>query len=104
MSLPEFYRVSSPQVLGEVVEGEAIIVNLETGAYYSLRGAGADLWTYVERGASASEMVDGWSRRYAAPREALETAAIRLLCELEGSTHQGPTCRGTVGVGGEEVD
>lgn len=35
------FRVNSPSVIGEVLDGEAIIVNLDSGAYYSLNGAGA---------------------------------------------------------------
>jgi hypothetical protein len=35
-----------------VVDGEAIFINLSTGVYYSLRGAGAALWTLLAAGHS----------------------------------------------------
>ena len=34
------FKMNIPQVIGEVIEGEAVIVSLETGAYYSLQGTG----------------------------------------------------------------
>lgn len=50
-------RVNAPGVIGEVLDGEAIIVNLESGAYYSLDGAGADVWRAAQPGASLEEMI-----------------------------------------------
>ena len=35
------YRVNSPNVVAEVIDGEAVIVNLRNGMYYSLDGGGA---------------------------------------------------------------
>lgn len=35
MSQPTYFRINSPSVIGEIIDGEAIIVNLDSGAYYS---------------------------------------------------------------------
>lgn len=38
------YRVRAPQVVADVVDGEAIVVDLASGRYHRLTGAGADVW------------------------------------------------------------
>jgi len=38
------YRPNAPQVIAETIAGEAMIVNLATGHYFSLQGSGADIW------------------------------------------------------------
>src|SRR4029450_13507670 len=42
------YRVNSPQVINETIDGEAIMINLATGSYYSLDRVGGDVWTLLE--------------------------------------------------------
>jgi len=51
------YRINSPAVIGEVLDGEAIIVNLDSGAYYSLDGAGAVVWAAAHSGVLLEELI-----------------------------------------------
>ena len=44
------HRINSPPITHQVIDGEVILVNVETGVYYSLRDAGAEIWGLVERG------------------------------------------------------
>lgn len=46
------YRVNSPSVVGEVLDNEAVIINLTSGAYYSLNESGSAIWTLLESGSS----------------------------------------------------
>jgi hypothetical protein len=46
------YRINSPQIVHQIFDAEVVIVNLETGNYYSLRGSGVELWRRVTDGAS----------------------------------------------------
>ncbi|MGQ0830922.1 MAG: PqqD family protein [Microthrixaceae bacterium] len=43
------YRVNAPHVINEVMDGEAVIINLATGDYFSLRGSGAFIWSALEQ-------------------------------------------------------
>jgi len=52
------FRLNSPHVVSETVDGEAIIVNLENGTYYSIKGDGILLWNAIIGGAGAEELVD----------------------------------------------
>lgn len=59
------YRINSPQVVHEVFDdGEAAIINLKTGSYYSLNPVGADIWSLVEQGYSSGEIVENLVQRY----------------------------------------
>jgi Coenzyme PQQ synthesis protein D (PqqD) len=41
-------RVNSPHVIHETIDGEVIVINLASGNYYSVKGAGADVWEVIE--------------------------------------------------------
>ncbi len=49
------YEVNKPDVVDESVDGEALIVHLGTGAYYSARGAGDVAWQLIAAGKSIEE-------------------------------------------------
>lgn len=53
------FRVNSPAVIHQTFESEAVIVNLETGDYFSLRGSGAEVWEAIVRGVPEEEIVAG---------------------------------------------
>lgn len=76
------YRVNNPHVISETIQGEVIVIHLETGTYYSLRQAGAEIWNSVDRGAGSEEIVDALAARYEGSRDEMEAAVSRLLEEL----------------------
>jgi hypothetical protein len=51
------FRPNRPRVIGEVIDDEAILIDLETGSYFSLVGSGAHVWSAVERGDSVDELL-----------------------------------------------
>ena len=77
------FRLDAPNVIAETIEGEAIMINLGTGNYYSVQGSGADVCTMLEEGASEEEIVDGLLLRYDGEREAVTAAVGQLLRDLE---------------------
>ena len=77
------YRVNDPQVIAETVADETMIVNLGTGHYFNLQGAGVDIWECVELGLSEPAMVTLLSDRYEAEDGEIESSVRRLIGELE---------------------
>jgi hypothetical protein len=75
------FRVNSPQIIWETVEEEVLLIDLETGNYYSLRGTGAVIWQAVEQGACASEIVGLFGRAYEGDND-VRTALTGFLGEL----------------------
>jgi hypothetical protein len=44
------YEINVPHIVGEVIDGEAIVMDLKTGNYYSSLGVGAAVWHFIGSG------------------------------------------------------
>jgi hypothetical protein len=51
-------RIATSQVISEVVDDEAIIINSLTGAYYSLDPVGSTVWSRLLHGPCATEALE----------------------------------------------
>ena len=78
--MPDF--IINPKVVGETVEGETILIHLETGSYYSLTGAGAEIWDLLADGCSIDEIVTRLGQAYDAGADELRHAVEGLVEEL----------------------
>jgi Coenzyme PQQ synthesis protein D (PqqD) len=76
------FEVSRPEVVGSVVDGEVVAINLDTGSYYNIAGAGTDVWVAVEQPASAEEVTARLACRYEAPVDEIAAAVTRFMQEL----------------------
>ena len=62
---PIRYRIRTPEVVYETIEGETVIVNLENGLYYSLSNQiSADTWTLIEAGLDFPTICSSLSSHY----------------------------------------
>jgi Coenzyme PQQ synthesis protein D (PqqD) len=77
------FRVNSPNVIHETIEGEVILIDLKTGTYYSLRDAGAAVWQAIQNGAGEEGIAAELRSRYDASDEQVHEAVRQLLAELE---------------------
>jgi PqqD family protein of HPr-rel-A system len=77
------FRVNSPNVIHETIEGEVILIDLKTGTYYSLRDTGAAVWQAIEQGAGENAVVAELRSRYDASEDQIREAVRQLLAELE---------------------
>ncbi len=48
--------MNAPTAVSEVIDGEAVIMNLESGHYFSARGVGGVVWEWTIAGHSLDEM------------------------------------------------
>jgi len=51
------FRFDETRVISEVIEGEIVVVQFETGCYYSIRGTGADTCRLLLAGHTMQEVV-----------------------------------------------
>jgi hypothetical protein len=56
MATTDRFRVNSPDVAWESFDGEVVIVNLQSGHYFSARSTGALIWRALASGASRAEV------------------------------------------------
>jgi hypothetical protein len=78
------YRVNTPQVINETIDGEAIMINLATGSYYSLDSVGGDVWALLEASLPIDDIVTEVGRRYDAPEDDIRRGVDDLLQRLWG--------------------
>lgn len=76
------YRVNSPDVASQIVDGEAILIHFDTGSYYAADGSGGEVLDLIERGRSISEIVDDFAIRYAVAPSEIESAVAKFLDQL----------------------
>jgi len=79
------FRISSSQVIQETIDDEAMIVDLESGNYYSLDKAGADIWHLIKmkEGASVDQIVASCAERYEGSRVEIENGVRQLVAQLQ---------------------
>lgn len=70
------------QVAAKVMDGEAILINLSTGAYYSIGSTGGFIWSLVERRLSIDDIVHAVAESYDVARADAEADVLRLSEEL----------------------
>lgn len=76
------FRLVEPHVAAKVLDGEAILINLANGMYYSLADSGAAVWSLLQGGFSLEETIDRVAHEYDAERSIVEADVGRLAAEL----------------------
>ena len=77
------FRVNTPTVTHETIEGEAVIINLDSGNYYSLMDVGSLIWSLVDQGASASEVQNLVLETYQGNVMDIDRGVQELLVQLQ---------------------
>jgi Coenzyme PQQ synthesis protein D (PqqD) len=75
--------VHAPNIVHETLDGETIIVHLETGNYYSLTGSGAEIWTLLNGAASIAAVCAELGSRHGGPEDEIRSAVESFVAELE---------------------
>jgi hypothetical protein len=80
---PVRFQVNTPNVIHETYDTEVVIVNLESGNYYSVLRASADIWNLIAHGATAEETIQALAQSYAGERGAIERGVNDLIAQLQ---------------------
>lgn len=75
-------RPNTGDVAAKVIDGEAIIMNLANGLYYSMDEVGSAIWEMVEQARSVDEMAGALSARYDVERTTVDEDVARLVGQL----------------------
>jgi Coenzyme PQQ synthesis protein D (PqqD) len=75
-------RVREPEVAAKIIDGEAVIINLGTGMYYSMTGTGGFVWSLIESNCSMAEAADLLAKSYHVSQETALSDVRRLWEEL----------------------
>ena len=80
-SLPRCYSVNRPKVIYEVFEDETVLIDLDSGNYYSLSGSGALIWDCIVRGDSVGSVIENLHERFRG-RDGIASAVDDFVREL----------------------
>lgn len=50
------FEINDPQVVAETIDGEVVIINMERGTYFSIRGIGTYVWSGLVLGLAPQEI------------------------------------------------
>ncbi len=76
------FRINATHVVHETIDGEAILIHLGTGTYYSLDGVGSELWGLLSRGASTDQAIAAALGRYEGSPGEIEAGVATLVQDL----------------------
>ena len=82
MPLNGHFQVDPRKVVHETIDGETIVIHLETGTYYSLAGSGPEIWQLLADGVPADEIVTRLSVSYRAAPGVIEETTTQLVRDL----------------------
>lgn len=82
MPLNGHFQVDPQKVVHETIDGETIVIHLETGTYYSLAGSGPEIWQLLADGVSGKEIVRRLSASYSAAPGVIEETTAQLVRDL----------------------
>jgi Coenzyme PQQ synthesis protein D (PqqD) len=74
----------SEDVVSRDLEGEAVILNLESGTYFGLDKVGTRIWSLLQQHGSLRQVFDSMQQEYEVTPETLERDIVRLVGELRG--------------------
>lgn len=76
-------RPNAPSVVAEIIDGEAVIMNLSTGHYFSTQGVGSELWALVETGVNPAGLAEYLQRRYGLDEKEAGSGAESFLRQVQ---------------------
>jgi hypothetical protein len=74
--------VNGPSVVAEIIDGEAVIMNLASGHYFSAQGSGAEIWRGIEARLGRSGIAAMLAELYECDRVELDRAVGIFVAEL----------------------
>jgi hypothetical protein len=70
------------RIAAEVVDGEALVIDLTTGVYYSMDKVAGVIWALIEQRYSLGEIIEIVSARYNIPAEQAQADVAQMVSTL----------------------
>ena len=75
--------VNAPAVISEVMDGEAVIMNLASGRYFSCQDVGGEIWSLIQKGITPEQIMRFLASRYEGDREIIEVGLAEFISALK---------------------
>ena len=77
------YTIDKDKVTYRIIDGEAVILNLDNGYYYSLNEVGTRIWESIDKQKSLSEILSLLKEECQASEKQLKNDLMELVKDLE---------------------
>ena len=81
ITLKDSLQVSEDAVYREL-EGEAVLLNLDTGIYFGLNTTGTRIWNLIAQHGTLQKVLDAMAEEYDASPHSLENDILQLVSQL----------------------
>jgi len=104
-----FYTINREALIYDRLDGDIVIIHLESGNYYNLSGSGATIWLLLAKSVSFNELVLALAKRYKAETPAIQHDLKAFLVQLEGEkliiqrSEPNPAAASLTGTGEEDT-
>jgi hypothetical protein len=82
VSLDCVATINEENVVSRELEGEAVMLNLESGLYFGLDEVGTRIWALIQEHKSLRKVFEAMQREYDVASARLESDLLRLVEEL----------------------
>jgi hypothetical protein len=79
---PAFRVVSNKRSAACDLEGEMVILNLDSGVYFGLNPVGASIWSHIQNECSFEDLINRLLEEYKVGRQQCEAEVMALLQKL----------------------
>ena len=74
--------VASPDLMMADLEGEAVLLNIESGRYFGLNEVGTRIWAQLSEPRTVEEIVNALQGEYAVPVEQLQRDVMAFVDQM----------------------
>ncbi len=82
MELHNRLKVNTPNVVHETIDGETILLDLNTGNYYSLDGTGAVIWEFIDKTGNYEKAIEIMTAANSAESDIIDSTVKQFTEEL----------------------
>ena len=75
--------INNENVVSRELEGEAVILNLESGVYFGLNGVGTRIWALIQEHGSLRKVLEAMQQEYEVAPQELESDLLQLIEQLQ---------------------
>ncbi|HMR66090.1 MAG TPA: PqqD family protein [Anaerolineae bacterium] len=86
MHQPHYFKFNTPRVVQETIEGETVMIDFDSGAYYSTDQVGALICSLLEKRAGVGEILAFISSHCSANPVDIEAGVQQFLAELQAES------------------
>lgn len=82
MNFLQAFQINAPTVVSEIFDDEVVIINMDSGSYYSLDQSGTSIWQQLQQGATVSELIAKVAQIYAVAPGDVTPAVAQFMAQL----------------------